>query len=150
MWACYRYGSLVPASKSRPHPTALRRRVPAHVLAAVSGIIMSMEPSMRADISPLCIRHNSPMLRSDYGKPQGLVLNVFSWFSCSESGCNQGYDMDNGYHELVNGEVGRKTNSKPCIECGFQLYLAKRGMTTADTDWVCANKASPCSIIPRP
>jgi hypothetical protein len=35
------------------------------------------------------------------------------------------------------------TNFKRCLECGGSLYLAKRGVTTADTVWLCSNHTCP-------
>lgn len=36
------------------------------------------------------------------------------------------------------------TNVKRCLECGQQsLYLAERGLTTADSVWLCSNDACP-------
>jgi len=37
----------------------------------------------------------------------------------------------------------RPTNVKRCLDCGGPLYLAKRGVTTADTVWLCSNKSCP-------
>jgi hypothetical protein len=107
-----------------------------------------MEPTMKADISPLCIHHNKAMVRNDDQKPSARsihVAEVFSYFACTESGCLQRYDMGLGYYE--DGKADSKSrSSKPCTECGFQLYLAKRGETTLDTVWLCANKACPANV----
>jgi hypothetical protein len=37
------------------------------------------------------------------------------------------------------------TNVKRCLECGEHLYLAERGVTTADTVWLCPNGNCPCN-----
>ena len=76
------------------------------------------------------------------------LATVGSYFACSHTGCQQYYDMGRGYY--VDSKADNPTNSKCCLECGFQLYLANRGATTFDTFWACASKACPASIVPRP
>lgn len=40
-------------------------------------------------------------------------------------------------------EDQRPTSSKPCLECGQQLFLARRGVTTAHSVWLCSNEDCP-------
>jgi hypothetical protein len=46
--------------------------------------------------------------------------------------------------KAANEKQGKQvTNVKRCLDCGQHLYLAERGMTTADTVWLCSNENCP-------
>jgi hypothetical protein len=95
---------------------------------------------MKADIAPLCIRHNKPMVRND-SAPGIHVAKAFRYFACTEKGCLQRFDMGNGYYE--EGKADEQRSSRPCIECGYQQYLEKRGEIRVDDVWLCANEPCP-------
>jgi hypothetical protein len=99
-----------------------------------------MEPRMMTDISALCTHHNCRMVLAQEPDARGFIQNTYAWFYCPENGCTLNYDTGHGYREKVD-ETNFKAskNVKRCTECSQHLYLAKRGATTADTDWLCAN-----------
>jgi hypothetical protein len=53
---------------------------------------------MLLDISPLCLDHNQPMiLTRETLHPRSFFGETYHWFVCSVYGCNQYYDIGNGY-----------------------------------------------------
>jgi hypothetical protein len=99
---------------------------------------------MLLDIPPLCLYHNQPMiLTQETLHPRSLFGETYHRFACSVYGCNQRYDMGNGYYVMRDGAIEDATNKQPCTDCGLFLYVAKRGSTMADAVWLCANEECP-------
>ena len=99
---------------------------------------------MLLDISPLCLYHNQPMiLTHETLHPISFFGETYHWFTCSVYGCNQCYDMGNGYYVMREGAIEDATNKQPCTHCGLFLYLTKSGATMADAVWLCSNEECP-------
>jgi hypothetical protein len=73
------------------------------------------------------------------------LADLLGWFVCSVYGCNQCYDMGNGYYVMREGAIEDATNKQPCPGCGLFLYLVKRGSTMADAVWLCSNEECPAN-----
>jgi hypothetical protein len=92
---------------------------------------------MLLDISPLCLDHNQPMiLTRETLHPRSFFGETYHWFVCSVYGCNQYYDIGNGYCVMRDGAIEDATNKQPCADCGLFLYLGNRGSAMEDTVWL--------------
>jgi hypothetical protein len=49
--------------------------------------------------------------------------------------------------KIANQPLTGVTNIKRCLECGQSLYLQHRGLTTADSVWLCATPACPANRV---
>lgn len=81
---------------------------------------------------PMCTEHDKAM----------KVIAALDGYSCYEAGCDHHYTAADGHFRLVNGEK-KKENVKRCTECSAHQYLAKRGGTRLDDEWLCPNKGCP-------
>ena len=105
---------------------------------------------MLLDISPLCLYHNQLMiLTQETLHPRRFLEETYRWFACPVYGCNQRYDTARGYYVIRDGAFEDGANKGPCTDCSHFLYLAKRGSTMEDTDWLCANEECPSNTRKR-
>ena len=99
---------------------------------------------MPLDIRPLCLYHDLPMIPTQETRdPRSFPGKRYYWFWCSVPGCNQRYDMERGYHAIINGKREYGANKPPCPDSSSRLYLVTRGGLNEATVWRCANETCP-------